>query len=134
MPAYLALIFLAISLPALAFNPRSVPRHQKNAPEQLEIEVTGLEEKEVKMDGMTYLSIKAQAQVQKVIKSATGLKSGKTIQVFWLIPQNDAGIGGGWPGKIQKGRHHAYLRADEKDGTHYIPAAYTGTFVAGKKP
>ncbi|MEM7014119.1 MAG: hypothetical protein AAF585_21880 [Verrucomicrobiota bacterium] len=123
---------LSLCLPALAFNPASVPRHQKNAPEQLKIEVTQIKEEKVVRDGIESLCIHVEAKVARVTKSDTGLKGGEVIQIYYEIPQSDAAIGGGWPGKIQKGSYDAYLLFDKKDGKRYLPAAYTGTFVPAK--
>ena len=134
LKTHLALALLALSLPALGFNPSSIPRNQKEAPEQLEIEVTKIEEKKVKRGEVDYVAMEVEAKVGKVVKSATGIKEGETVRISWLIPQGDVAIGGGWPAKIKKGQYQAYLRVDEKDSKRYIPAAYTGTFVAKEKP
>ena len=133
MKPFLTLALVMIALPAFAFNPRSIPRHQQNAPEQLEIEVTQIEEKKVTRGEMRFLSIEAKAKVSKVTESASGVEKGDTITVSWLIPLDEGAIGGGWPGKIKKGSYLAYLRADGKAGHRYLPAAYTGSFVADKK-
>lgn len=130
--AVFTLALVSVWLPALAFNPASVPRHQKNAPEQLKIEVTQIKEEKVVRDAIEYLCIHVEAKVTKVTKSDTGLKGGEIIQIYYEIPQSDAAIGGGWPGKIQKGNYNAYLLFDKKDGKRYLPAAYTGTFVPAK--
>ena len=127
---YLAFALLTLTLPVFGFNPSSIPRHQKNAPEQLEIEVTKIEEREVKEGDLKFVAMEVQATVRAVVESAAGIKEGQVIQVFWLIPQEDQGIGGGWPAKIQQGRYRAYLRAEKQGGKRYVPAAYTGSFVA----
>ena len=126
------LALLAMALPAFGFNPSSVPRHQKESPEQLEIEVTRIDEKKVKSGEIDCVAMEAQAKVTKVVASATGKKVGETIQIFWLIPQSDKAIGGGWPAKIKEGWYRAYLRVDGENPKRYMPAAYTGSFVAEK--
>lgn len=67
-----------------------------------------------------------------MVKSDSGIKQGDTIKVTWLIPTSDAGIGGGWPARIQKGSYCAYLMFIKDEGKDYLPAAYTGSFVAVK--
>ena len=102
MNTCLAFGLLMLSLPVFGFNPSSIPRHQENAPEQLEIEVTRIEEREMKEGEMNVVVVEVQATVRKVVQSAAGIKEGQVIQVFWLIPQEDQGIGGGWPAKKPK--------------------------------
>ena len=84
MKPFLTLALVMIALPAFAFNPRSIPRHQQNAPEQLEIEVTQIEEKKVTRGEMRFLSIEAKAKVSKVTESASGVEKGDTITVSIL--------------------------------------------------
>ena len=130
MKNYLTLILLATALPAFGFNPSSVPRHQKEAPEQLEIKVTEIKESKVKTEYGEKLLMEVQAKVTKVVQSATGIKTGGTIQIYYEIPLGNPGIGGGWPDKIGKGNFKAYLMIEEENGKRYVPAAYTGTFVS----
>ncbi|MEM7391279.1 MAG: hypothetical protein AAF492_02940 [Verrucomicrobiota bacterium] len=133
MKKTITLLVLAFGLSAFGFNPSSIPRHQKNAPEQLLIDVTKVEKKKVQKHDMPHLEMTIHARVKKVTRSDSGLKPGKTFYVKGTWPAGSGAFGGIPAPDVEKGSYKAYRMVDKNDPKGYIPAAYTGSFVSTKK-
>lgn len=132
----LMLVVLAVSaVPSVAARaelpPSAYEKRQKDAPEHVEIRVASVKTEEKKERGGVRIEVRAQAQVGRVHRSASGLKTGDAIRLRYTHTRPKEPIAG--PSEVPIVRAGetcpAFLARDEKDGT-YVPVAGGYSFQA----
>ena len=105
---------------------------QRRAPERLQIEVTSVQqEKQSEDKDLVTMGVSVQARVLAVRRTATGLKAGARITIFYTIPQpkSPGFIGENITPLLTKGdRCPAYLERRAEKPAVYAPAAGEYTF------
>jgi hypothetical protein len=134
----LAAFFTFTAIPSGAraeMPPRVYQDLQKKSPEALTVKVVSVKISTADEPNLRRLAITAEAKVETVERSASGLKPGNTIRISYeVIKHKHPFVGPGEPGILEKGRSYpAFLSKNEKYET-YEPAAKGNSFRKAGEP
>ena len=119
----LTLLLLAAAVGA-ELPPSAYRERQQNAPEHLEIQVLSVSTRKTDEPGRVRTDVRAEAKVERVRRSASGLESGDVIRIRYDHTRHKEPIAG--PSEVpilERGRRGpAFLSKDPKSRT-YLPAA-----------
>jgi len=123
-----------------ALPPNAYLKLQAEAPEAIEIRILSVDARRSQRQGhggrdYVHQDIVAMARVERVLRSASGLKPGDTVRIAYAIGEPIAGPG--YPRELQtEGRYMAYVecRAIVPGVRTCTPSAYAHTFEPVTEP
>ena len=123
LPVALLMSFCPVARAELP--PWAYENYQREAPEALVIKVLSVKARETKGPNLERVEVEAEAQVERVVRSRTGLVAGKTIRIAYVreFVTSPGGVGPSSLPVLKEGEVCPAYLARSEGSASYAPAA-----------